>query len=584
MKTKFILETSTLEDVLMKKYLDMKKQDSKACNVCKQTPCQCNKSDEKELAEGYFNHSIDDAFKMLDDLMRQERDLDIEPMLKRLSPELQKQLVQWAQTDGKAAVANDEYPEADWAARINKYLHGVAEGVTPTPGLQPDGKYYNKAGRLIGTWNGRTLAIDPGAKQYWIDEFGEEEAGDIAIKWQKQLEKVTAPSEDSVKYYANELEKSDLQANRPRQSRQQYYDLAVQMLSGQQGMAEGSKELPQWKKDWYAKQKPNSWPKHPQPYHNPNWIDELSPEERKKLIGGKGVTEDQDDECPVHGSHGFPNLQADESACTCDFDKLANPSWPDVESDQEMDEGNLNEIDRRGFLKGLGAAALGAAASSVAGKAQAEPVGKNLGDGFLLTTVRLTPNDESKAVFDTKTNTYYTLNLSSDGKQPIFRSLSQFIVVKDGNLDLAFDVGPETKKAMKKAGILNNINEQGVAEDSRAPQHYFDANNANKDSKVRRNAEVDQSQHKQDWGRDPLDDITHLVTHLAFKAGEKVKGMFKEQSKLDELGANNPPQATGTSPAPTANTAANTAATTSTLNPQEQKQLDDLLKKAGVVK
>ena len=55
--------------------------------------------------------------------------------------------------------------------------------------------------------------------------------------------------------------------------------------------AEDSKELPQWKKDWYAKQKPNSWPKHPQPYHNPNWIDELSPEERKKLIGEKGVAE-----------------------------------------------------------------------------------------------------------------------------------------------------------------------------------------------------------------------------------------------------------------------------------------------------
>lgn len=58
-----------------------------------------------------------------------------------------------------------------------------------------------------------------------------------------------------------------------------------------QGVSEGSKELPQWKKDWYAKQKPNSWPKHPQPYHNPNWIDELSPEERKKLKGEKGVAE-----------------------------------------------------------------------------------------------------------------------------------------------------------------------------------------------------------------------------------------------------------------------------------------------------
>jgi hypothetical protein len=160
-----------------------------------------------------------------------------------------------------------------------------------------------------------------------------------------------------------------------------------------------------------------------------------------------GVAEDQGDECPVHGSYGFPNLQADESACTCDFDKLANPSWPDL----EMDEGSFDR------------------------------------------------------------------------------------------------------------------------------QHYFDAN---KDSKVRRNSEVDQSQHKQNWGRDPLDDITHL----AFKAGEKVKGMFKKPSELNELGANNPPQATGTSPAPTANTAANTAATTSTLNQQQREQLQQLLIQAGVVK
>jgi hypothetical protein len=55
--------------------------------------------------------------------------------------------------------------------------------------------------------------------------------------------------------------------------------------------AKNSKELPQWKKDWYAKQKPNSWPKHPQPYHNPNWVDELSPEELKKLTRKNDVVE-----------------------------------------------------------------------------------------------------------------------------------------------------------------------------------------------------------------------------------------------------------------------------------------------------
>ena len=117
----------------------------------------------------------------------------------------------------------------------------MAEGATPTPGLQPDGKYYNKAGRLIGTWNGRTFTVDPAAKQYWIDEFGEEEAANVALKWQERLKKETAPSENSIKYHANELEKSDVQAGRPRQTRQQYYDLAVQMLSGQQGVAESAR-------------------------------------------------------------------------------------------------------------------------------------------------------------------------------------------------------------------------------------------------------------------------------------------------------------------------------------------------------
>jgi hypothetical protein len=53
-------------------------------------------------------------------------------------------------------------------------------------------------------------------------------------------------------------------------------------------------ELPQWKKDWYAKQKPGSWPKHPQPYHSPNWIDELSPEELDKLTNPQQVDEKQD--------------------------------------------------------------------------------------------------------------------------------------------------------------------------------------------------------------------------------------------------------------------------------------------------
>ena len=67
-----------------------------------------------------------------------------------------------------------------------------------------------------------------------------------------------------------------------------------QLFENTQGVAEGNKELPQWKKDWYAKQKPNSWPKHPQPYHDPDWIAKLPPEELKKLTGKKGMSEGDD--------------------------------------------------------------------------------------------------------------------------------------------------------------------------------------------------------------------------------------------------------------------------------------------------
>ena len=121
---------------------------------------------------------------------------------------------------------------------------------------------------------------------------------------------------------------------------------------------------------------------------------------------------------------------------------------------------------------------------------------------------------------------------------------------------------------------------QGVAEGSFDPKHYFDAN---KDSKVRRDTEVTQSQHKQDWGRDPLDDLTQL----AFTGAKKVKNMFsKKQSELNELGANNPPQNTPATAntAPTTGTVANAAASTQSLNPQQQQQLTDLLKRAGITK
>jgi hypothetical protein len=60
----------------------------------------------------------------------------------------------------------------------------------------------------------------------------------------------------------------------------------IQQVTQQQGVAEVSDDnLPQWKKDWYAKQKPNSWPKHPQPYHQPGWARDLPSDELKGIAG-----------------------------------------------------------------------------------------------------------------------------------------------------------------------------------------------------------------------------------------------------------------------------------------------------------
>jgi hypothetical protein len=98
------------------------------------------------------------------------------------------------------------------------------------------------------------------------------------------------------------------------------------------------------------------------------------------------------------------------------------------------------------------------------------------------------------------------------------------------NLDEACWKGyhKEGNKKMFGKTYPNCVKNEGVAEGSFDSQHYFDAN---KDSKVRKDAEVDQSQHKQDWGRDPLDDLTYL----AFTGAKKVKNMFsKNQSKLNE--------------------------------------------------
>ena len=119
----------------------------------------------------------------------------------------------------------------------------------PAESIEEAREIRNKKGRLLGTWDGREFTVDPGTQAWLIDELGPESAEQWVDNKTAELRKQSAPSEDQVKYYANELEKSDAQAGRPRQSRQRYYDLAVQMLSDQQGLAEGS-ELKQAKRKY----------------------------------------------------------------------------------------------------------------------------------------------------------------------------------------------------------------------------------------------------------------------------------------------------------------------------------------------
>jgi hypothetical protein len=110
---------------------------------------------------------------------------------------------------------------------------GVAEGTDQGREIR------SKKGTLLGTWDGRTFTMDPSLEQRWTEENGPEWIESFKNKKTQELQQQSAPSQDRIKYYANELEKYDIQSGQPRQSRKHYYDLAVQLLSDQQGVAEG---------------------------------------------------------------------------------------------------------------------------------------------------------------------------------------------------------------------------------------------------------------------------------------------------------------------------------------------------------
>jgi hypothetical protein len=113
-----------------------------------------------------------------------------------------------------------------------------------------------------------------------------------------------------------------------------------------EGVVEAKKELPQWKKDWYAQQKPNSWPKHPQPYHNPEWIDELPPEDRKKLANqevdetGQKFVDPELYRTQQYAKQHYPGMADPESA----FDKWVSRSLMHSDKDDHDQDKRLQQL------------------------------------------------------------------------------------------------------------------------------------------------------------------------------------------------------------------------------------------------
>ena len=125
----------------------------------------------------------------------------------------------------------------------------------------------------------------------------------------------------------------------------------------------------------------------------------------------------------------------------------------DMYGQQGVTEADMN---RRGFLRGLGAAAMAGAAGGAMAQSNQQ---QDLGNGFVLTTIDVAGHTV-KAVLDTQSGLSFTLNRGSNGSA-IIRSQARFLTIKDGKIvDTSMSVGPATTNAMKKAGLV----QEGVAE------------------------------------------------------------------------------------------------------------------------
>jgi hypothetical protein len=107
------------------------------------------------------------------------------------------------------------------------------------------------------------------------------------------------------------------------------------------------------------------------------------------------------------------------------------------------------DMNRRGFLKGMGATALtGVGASS---QAQSEWQ-QDLGNGFV--TAKATIDGVTyRAIQDTISKSGYMLNQRSDGT-PIVNRPGEFLVVRNGKIEARPEIAPNIMRALQKAGIL----------------------------------------------------------------------------------------------------------------------------------
>tara|TARA_R110000868_G_scaffold28176_5_gene106001 strand:+ start:47 stop:1048 length:1002 start_codon:yes stop_codon:yes gene_type:complete len=175
---------------------------------------------EEEMDEGIFGSRPSPVLPIVDKINKVARGLTPQNV------EVGKQIIQANARDITRMLSPQD------KAGVDVIEQGMAEGTGQGREIR------NKKGTLLGTWDGRTFTMDPGLEQRWTEDNGPEWIEAFKNKKTQELQQQSAPSQDSIKYYANELEKSDVQSGQPRQSRQQYYDLAVQLLSGQQGVVE----------------------------------------------------------------------------------------------------------------------------------------------------------------------------------------------------------------------------------------------------------------------------------------------------------------------------------------------------------